>query len=161
MTKPKDKKKGSGWFIAFVSVFVLFSVLGAINQGLALLDRVDKYAYSTNLPNHKLNFELPEEYNAGYCVSNTLNTSVTIYRADDLGDATARFYRDDLAIVFVQGGTSAIAHEVSHFVDYVVHQRGIDDPETRAYLQGYFTECVDNILWSLDTIILSPEKDEG
>lgn len=32
---------------------------------------------------------------------------------------------------------STVAHEVSHFIDKIIREAGIDDTETRAYLMGY------------------------
>lgn len=46
------------------------------------------------------------------------------------------------------GYVDVISHEVSHFVDRIIESRGLEGTEVRAYLQGYLTNCVTNLVKS-------------
>ena len=88
----------------------------------------------------------PDEFEVGGCTERTFNTSVRIYVLESLGDeeTVGRFYTYENAIALKKSHitVSNVAHEVSHLVDQIVYVRGIHDGETRAYLQGYYTNCV-------------------
>lgn len=93
---------------------------------------------------------LQTEYRTGRCIEEGIRAQVWVFVVDEVGTTTeehiaGRFYSDDdgfAAIVLENAGINEVAHEVSHYVDWTLKEKGIRDSETRAYMQGYFTECV-------------------
>lgn len=47
-------------------------------------------------------------------------------------------------IIIATTSSNTISHEVSHLVDAIMGTKGMVGTETRAYIQGYFTECIFN-----------------
>ncbi len=84
----------------------------------------------------------------GVCQTDSLPAKVKIYKATLLLEdekVMGLFHSDrksGASVYFVDTGINTVAHEVSHFVDYALARLGINDKETEAYLQGYFTQCV-------------------
>lgn len=73
----------------------------------------------------------------------TLSSRVSVYLTKGRGAGIAGvFYRKQSAIELRDRGLNTVAHEVSHFVDRTLWDRDIDDDETEAYLQGFYTDCV-------------------
>lgn len=91
-------------------------------------------------------FYLESKDQIGTCRDSTLRSSVDIYVVSDLGNAAGVFDANLKIISLVSTTTEVIAHEVSHLVDYIVMERKISDGETRAYLQGFYTQCIENAL---------------
>lgn len=97
----------------------------------------------------------PNKDYVGTCETEVFLAKVKVYSTDVLPSGVlGKFYftnqRRDSGVIAVSRGDrdviDTVAHEVSHFVDHVVGGAGINDTETRAYLQGYYTQCVVNLL---------------
>jgi hypothetical protein len=64
-------------------------------------------------------------------------------RYEEMADALGMFYpypKPTIALGVTDLDT--VTHEVSHFVDHVMMQKGIYDDELEAWLQGGWTKCV-------------------
>lgn len=91
---------------------------------------------------------LPKKDYVGTCSDMALEASVDVYESNDMSSSTMGFFNSTTDEIAVRKTgleipeIDIVAHEVSHFVDWITAQKGINDGETRAYLQGYFTECV-------------------
>ena len=126
-----------------IFLLILIPVLILAAFLLSVFNYYGKENGSLRLINTELDFELSPMDFVGNCISEAMMSSVEVYVVEDAGENIAgRFYSKQSAIVLVITDLSVVAHEVSHFVDFVVNQKGINDTETRAYLQGYFTNCV-------------------
>lgn len=89
----------------------------------------------------------------GTCTTGVFEVDLKVYvTSDNLPTGVEGRFRWDSSnnptITLLKGTNyvNVVAHEVSHFVDYVVRMKGINDTETRAYLQGYLTECVTKLI---------------
>lgn len=92
----------------------------------------------------------------GECVSTDIHAHLQVYISDKLPatGVEGMFIPSSGSIVVKETSKSLelleiVAHEVSHFVDAVVRAKNINDGETRAYLQGYFTDCVYKLVTKL------------
>lgn len=90
---------------------------------------------------------------AGACGTKDFEAEVQVYlTSDNLPEGVeGRFTifgggKPTITILKGTDYTNVIAHEVSHWVDAIVGSKGINDTETRAYLQGYFTQCVTDLI---------------
>lgn len=128
--------------------FMLFLfVIVSIASGSATLvyDYWIADAYRVTVPSAEdLNLEFEDGYSSHACIAESLNLMVHVVVVDDIGEegTYARFYGSPVAIVLEERDLNTVAHEVSHFVDWAMKKKGIRDGEARAYMQGYFTECV-------------------
>lgn len=92
--------------------------------------------------------KLDEKDFVGKCESVDMQASVGVYLKVLRPGLNGQFYTQGGNPIIVLSKVSSISyqnlvsHEVSHFVDALVSAKGINDGETRAYLQGYFTDCV-------------------
>lgn len=149
----KANKKTMSYVSFFSSIVTLFLIVfsGSYLGNIFSEKGSDPNYMSTE--EIKLDFNLPTENYAGFCESGTLLARLTVYVIDEFPNnaegarTLGKFYKnveDSPVIVFVRNSSIAVvAHEVSHYVDFLVETKGIKDGETRAYLQGYFTECVE------------------
>lgn len=78
------------------------------------------------------------------CNVSIYNSWLSVYLAerDPKSSLGGYFNSETVSITFIDTTINTIAHEVSHYVDYVMKSRDVHDEEARAYLQGYVTECV-------------------
>ncbi len=132
------------------AIFTLCLGTFFINNALGLLNGYQQMS-STNAVIHvipkSLVKSIPGLMYDGTCGDDTLAYNIGIYQTASLGGSTAgEFYPDEAMIVIANTGINTIAHEVSHAVDTIVQQKGIHDGETRAYIQGALTECVQNVI---------------
>lgn len=100
---------------------------------------------AVNVTENKEVINLSQDDFVGYCGDDAIKATVGIYKVKSLllNDSTRGLFWDKTyTIALVDTDINTIAHEVSHFVDRVVADKKIHDGETRAYLQGYFTDCV-------------------
>lgn len=87
-----------------------------------------------------------EDY-IGMCSDDTLESEVGVFLVDELGGHINGLFDPNIPLIaLVATSTNVITHEVSHLVDYIVTDKGIRDGETRAYLQGHFTECIEELI---------------
>lgn len=129
----------------FIVLFLLMGLSSVLNHSLRIYNyyQISNDTLILKLTETKLDFELSEDDYIGKCYSKTMYAGVNIYLTDNIGENTVgRFYNEEATIVLTNSDIDAVAHEVSHFVDYVIKKKSIHDAETRAYLQGYFTDCV-------------------
>lgn len=126
-----------------IIVFISIAFVGLLFGGILL--------HSDETPLSELDFDLADEYHVGMCVSKTFDTYVKVYVVDGFENENkgGGFYSKEMTIVLKDFRIKIVAHEVSHLVDHIMKTKRIKDTETRAYLQGYFTECVENFKWSL------------
>lgn len=73
-------------------------------------------------------------------------TILIAYPVREEGSRTIGTWDEDVNTIFLRpnGGLNiaTVSHEVSHMVDTFMEKRPNIDPHYRAYLQGYWTECV-------------------
>lgn len=132
--------------VVSVLIWVVF-VVGVLFCGTVAFRMIRPDTMAVTINAKPLN--LPKKYHTFVCADDTMRTNVVVYIVETLnkeGDGGmpvgGAFYAHEMAIVLVDTDINTVAHEVSHLVDWVVQEKGIHDDETRAYLQGYFTECV-------------------
>lgn len=146
----KNRESGELLFKIIVCLFVVCMTLLGILSGLGIYNEI-RPDTTYDFHDNQLDFELSEDYSVGSCVSKSMKASVGVYVVDKLpNDYVGRYYADRQVIVLVDTDIETVAHEVSHFVDDVMRTKQIEDGETRAYLQGYFTDCVENLTWGLN-----------
>ena len=129
----------------FIVLFLLMGLSSIINQSLRIYSyyRQNTNLLAMNLVQTDYLFTLPQIDYIGACHSEDMIISVGIYLTDYIEeDILGRFYGVNVVIAVTSDDLKIVAHEVSHLIDYVVKQKNIRDVETRAYLQGYFTDCV-------------------
>lgn len=84
----------------------------------------------------------------GQCKADTFYAKLDVYLSTSLPEGVlGRFYlMDGQGVIELDKSNgmdiNTIAHEVSHWVDRIVVAHALEGTEVRAYLQGYFTECV-------------------
>lgn len=76
------------------------------------------------------------------CVSADLKAALEVYTVEEFDEPGILGQFGPRGIFIKERSVDTVSHEVSHFVDVMVEAKGIHDGETRAYLQGYFSECV-------------------
>lgn len=100
------------------------------------------YSLSTEMQN----FSDPTLQYVGSCRDELIRSTLEIYTSASLPlGIDGVYYNDAFGVVFATStsiGLTVVAHEVSHFVDNIMVKKGIHDGETRAYIQGYFTNCI-------------------
>ena len=137
--------------IAFIFLILMCgSIGGGMLYQTYILHWQSNQSVIYNLDNATMEeMEIEDKEYVGVCWDNTLSSTVSVYTADLPGDVIGRFIADkNMIIISKIGGFSVqnIAHEVSHLVDDIIFYKGIRDGETRAYLQGYFTDCIYKLL---------------
>lgn len=137
------KKRDNKIINVIVVIFLLMGLSSLLDNSLRIYNQIHNDTLILKLTETELDFELSKDDFVGNCSSNMMYAGVDIYMTDDIGkNIVGRYYNDEETIVLTTNSIDVVAHEVSHFVDSIVKQKGIHDAETRAYLQGYFTECV-------------------
>ena len=130
--------------IEYLIIFLIITyfLFGTINFFLKVKSYYLINSYDLNLKEFQ-EFDLNEIDYIGTCKADSMLTSVDVYWTSDFKDGFQGLFNTELSIIILgSSNISIVTHEVSHFVDYVMYRKGINDGETRAYLQGYFTECV-------------------
>jgi hypothetical protein len=162
MAKNSTKKDSSiNWGFVWFLISVTIALVNVFSIGLNFTQVRNRSKGLHTMAVHEgvesIFKELPDEANAGVCVSNTFDVSLSVYVIDDLGGPNAIYAKEPVAVVFERGQMSVniVSHEVSHFVDHVVALKQINDTETRAYLQGYFTDCVLDFKWAFKPIVFT------
>jgi len=134
--------------IIFPILLISALVIVIFNNSSQLFNRYIENGNSLKLElveKKDLDFDLTNDNWMGSCYSETMQMGVHVYVVNKIPDnVEGQFYQNEYSIVLVKTSINTIAHEVSHFVDFSMKQKNIKDSETKAYLQGYFTECVDN-----------------
>lgn len=88
----------------------------------------------------------------GECDDSMLEASVGVYTIPAFSDedVLGQFSTPDgvprITVKLGNVNIDVVSHEVHHFVDASTGAKGIDDGETAAYMQGYFTQCVWDLL---------------
>lgn len=94
-----------------------------------------------------------EDY-IGNCYADVFKTGVAIYETTGLKNSNGQFrsskeYGYQIILNEKSRGRyiiGTISHEVSHLVDNMTASLGIEDTETEAYLQGFFTGCIQDLV---------------
>lgn len=90
----------------------------------------------------------------GYCSDEVYRVSLPIYLPSELpGNLEGQFHSESTGKIFLvvkknSDYQNVVPHEVSHFTDYLIDLLVLSDKETRAYIQGYFTDCVTDLIKS-------------
>lgn len=84
----------------------------------------------------------------GTCQEQTLNSEVIVFKSPNVGENVGGDFTpsNPARIRLVDTSIKTIAHEASHLVDSLLQKRGITDFEVEAYLQGFYTQCIYNLL---------------
>lgn len=131
--------------------FVIITSIGNSVSGIYTGWHFVHDSYIIRAEENPQNQSYPKTEWIGSCMTGSLHAGFEVFYAPDLGkNIGGRTHTDPLAIFLRNTDIDTVAHEVSHAVDTIVSEKGIQDGETRAYLQGYFTDCVYTIAerWS-------------
>ena len=146
MKKSKKKIIKSGFsllvFVVFLCVLVLFLKNNIYSPHYKI--QKDKTYVKDVKGVNRIYDESQVDYLLGYCISEVMMVKIEVLLNKDM-IAKGKFFYDGnsyVGIALRETNVNIISHEVSHYVDYIVKRKNINDGETRAYLQGYFTQCV-------------------
>lgn len=96
--------------------------------------------------------EVKRSTRVGECDDSMLEASVGVYTIQAFDDESVmgQFSTPGgvprITVKLGNVNIDVVSHEVHHFVDASTGAKGIDDGETAAYMQGYFTQCVWDLL---------------
>jgi len=149
MKKSKKKIIKSGFSLLVFVVFLCSLVLFLKNNIYSPHYKIQKdKTYAIDVKDvkgvNRIYDESQVDYLLGYCISEVMMIRIEVLLNKDM-TAKGKFFYDGnsyVGIALRETNVNIISHEVSHYVDYIVKRKNINDGETRAYLQGYFTQCV-------------------
>jgi hypothetical protein len=129
------EEEREGWWPGILFCTLVVAVM--LSGGNALTELYWKATRSFGLVSYELPMQMvtPNLGNAeriGRCQSDVILARVEVYVSEDQGkNVSGRFYNDQHAIILTWRDVGTVAHEVSHFVDQLVYEKGIEDGERR------------------------------
>lgn len=143
-SEPAPKKNGWREYVSALVFGLMFMALlvgsSYVGASIAMREHVFTDSSNTFVANADA---IPKQYYKGVCRSETFKDEADVYMMPERKTGIlGQYIANQRAIVLRSKDIDTIAHEVSHLVDSIVATHGINDGESRAYLQGYFTKCV-------------------
>lgn len=133
-----------------ILIFLMLGVAGLTNQVFGIMNHLSNDRVALKVAEWRYDLDTEGSRFLGICGTATFNEHVYIYEREGEDETIQGEFGSDgyVDIIIINTNVpnytliNTVAHEVSHYVDRLVHVKGIEDTETRAYLQGHLTACV-------------------
>lgn len=147
----KNRVKWSGLW-SKLGTGLLYTCLGVItlNGAISIHDWVNPHHPAVQVVERVVGMGVPftEKEFVGDCTDDGMEATVHVYLSDNLQEGVQGMYMPSYRVIAIRKTdlqislANVVSHEVSHYVDDMTQVKGINDGETRAYMEGYFTDCV-------------------